>query len=229
MEIVTWNMEGSNASTETKWQTGVNNLLNSAEVVCLQECGGVPPSAKVQANFGNIKFIGMKPDAKGNIYNFAVSYYQWGTVRSATHILFLKTDSKNNKVNMAIVSKTPPDKFLNAKPGLLGARPALGMRIGIWDIFSIHAWSPGGNDAKNLLTNVKDLVNSPWAVLGDYNRVPDKLKVPNGTGKYVPLAVTRRKSALRLDYMVGAGVSKAKIEVLNMELSDHNAVRIEVQ
>ena len=47
MNIATWNMQGSNASTENKWNTQVKNAIAQLglDVFCLQECGLVPLSA----------------------------------------------------------------------------------------------------------------------------------------------------------------------------------------
>jgi cytolethal distending toxin subunit B len=235
MRLLTWNMEGSSAATETKWQTGVANFLTDSDVICLQECGGVPPSADLQFGFGQIKFLGKQPTMASKLYGYSVSYWWWGggttyhgeKPRHPRHILFLQTDTGNNKVNLAIVSKIRPVKFLSAAPAFTDSRPAIGMRIianGVQrDIFTVHGLSGHGNDDKKLLENIKGAATAPWFALGDYNRDYWLLTVPNTAGISYPRTPTRRKSNRILDYMVGS--VKVAAEAKALEASDHNAVQ----
>jgi cytolethal distending toxin subunit B len=231
---MTWNMEGSSAATENKWQTGVANFLKEVDVICLQECGGVPPSAIERDKYDNIKFEGKKPDSSSELYGYRVGYYWWGGTESRPrHLIYLKTDKsvKDSRVNIAVVSRFRPIKFISAEPSFIDSRPAIGMRILAdhkqWDILSLHGLSGHGNDDKGLLININQVSTAPWFALGDYNRDWDKLTVPQGTGVSAPRAVTRRKSERILDYMVG-NVKTEKIEVSAVEMSDHNAVRFEL-
>jgi cytolethal distending toxin subunit B len=238
--FVTWNMEGSNASTDVKWQTGVEKLVKDfdPDVVCLQECGLPPPSAKIQADFGKIAFVGEQP-SNGTIYDFEVNYYMWGgltTKRHVRHIIHLMTSDKGKKVNSAVLSQDAPASFISAKPGLSGARPAIGMRLsfttgGIWDVFSLHAWSGGGNDASALLHNISTVngLATQWAALGDYNREPAQLMkktIPQGTIASAPDEVTRPKSGAVYDYMVTHKSVRGVVQ--GTQLSDHLQVRFDV-
>jgi cytolethal distending toxin subunit B len=238
MVIVTWNMQGSSAATEVKWQAGVANFFgNGVDVACLQECGQYPPSASLQFGYGNLNFVGAAanaangPNAAGVLHGFSVSYYTWGTPRTLKHILWMKTDPNSNRVNLAIVSRIAPTAFLGAAPGLNNGRPAIGMRItdpntnATWDVFTLHAWSGGGNDAAGLLTNINTLAGVKWAALGDFNRIPGNLQAPNGTTKCTVDGPTRPASNAILDYMVitgNAAYTGQRQQLLNQ--SDHYAV-----
>jgi cytolethal distending toxin subunit B len=267
MRVVTWNMQGSNAATEAKWQTGVLNLMSSlhCHVICLQECGLVPPSAPSQSLYnaaGNpvIPFVGAVPAPHGFggiavpavpgvvwafLHGFTVSYHTWGTARRRYHIFHMLTDTGAFRVNLAIVSRLLPTHFLSAAPGLVGARPAIGVRIAylgtIWDIFTLHAWANGGNDAANLLANILAVGGANCAMLGDFNREPPapwvprpahaakpRIAIPGATFLCSPHAATRLASGRLLDYMVKSGAQVDGVRCDAIHMSDHKAVIYEI-
>ncbi len=64
--------------------------------------------------------------------------------------------------------------------GIATSRPALGVRVDGVVYFTVHGWSGTGNDAPELLANIRTRLATagpnntplPWVALGDYNRVP---------------------------------------------------------
>ncbi|HVW14156.1 MAG TPA: endonuclease/exonuclease/phosphatase family protein [Mucilaginibacter sp.] len=170
MKLVTWNMQGSSHSTENKWNTGVMNFFgNGADICCLQECGAVPASARL-----------INPNYNGVVN---LQYYTWGTNRTNKHILFYQSDPNGNRCNLAIVSTTPPVGGGLVMPGVAPVwRPALGFQINPANyVFSLHAISPNGPDAANLLAAINNTVGAPgnfWVAAGDYNRAPSTLLTP---------------------------------------------------
>lgn len=227
MNIVTWNMQGSNASTENKWNTGVANILNSLNptpALCLQECGGVPASA---ARMTSIYF------QIGPGVTDQVDVYSWGgtSSRPAYYIFFHHWDNGGNRVNSAIVSKTLPTNLMNdvilVSPG--GGpvwRPALGVNLQGW-LFSFHAISPGGPDGAGLLAQVSQFCaasNSQWAVGADWNRQPTTLTVPNGSVVCPPNGNTYpvRSPSAQYDYCVASTTTPVTGTVItSVILSDH--------
>ncbi len=164
MNLFTWNMQGSNASTEQAWNTGVAPLMHGqdAAVCCLQECGAVPASASLVAAFGQ-----------------GISLYNWGGTRSrpGAWITWYRADPHGNRCNLAVVSSPnlrPQGAGLVRATGTSQRRPALGADFGTIVVFSIHAISPGGPDAPGLLAGVSGAVpaGKRWAVAGDFNRNP---------------------------------------------------------
>ena len=164
MNIITWNMQGSKASTELAWNTGVAPLMrDQAEAVCcLQECGAVPESASPVHS----------PDQNVRLYN-------WGGTHSRPGywIAWYHSDPRGNRCNLAVVSSTkvrPQGVRIVQAAGAHQWRPALGVDFGGIEVFSIHAISPGGPDARGLLEAVSAAVPSgkPWTVAGDFNREP---------------------------------------------------------
>lgn len=211
MKLVTWNMQGSSASTENKWNTGVYNLMTqlSADVVCLQECGAVPLSANLVAQ-----------DPSG------WQMYTWGTTRTRKYILFFPWDTHGNRCNLALVSPYQPQTPLTLLPlNPPQWRPVLGAAInGIW-CFSLHAISPGGPDAASLIAAVAAAAGggANWIVAGDYNRAPGTLVVPQTINP--PNGVTHPSSNSQYDYAVGTNTTAVTGQVVNtLVLSDHYPV-----
>jgi len=164
MHLFTWNMQGSNASTEMTWNTGVAPLLRGRDdaVCCLQECGAVPASATLTATFGQ-----------------GVNLYNWGGTRTrpGKWITWYQADPHGNRCNLAVVSSPelrPQGAGLVRAAGSIQWRPALGVDFGAITVFSIHAISPGGPDAPGLLAAISGAAptGTRWAVGGDFNRNP---------------------------------------------------------
>lgn len=211
--LVTFNMQGANASTDIKWQTCVANLMKQeASLLCLQECGAVPASAQVRP--GNLA---------GNA-NYHL--YHWGTDRARKYISYYLWDAGGNRCNLAIVSQSAPTAWLCLQPaGVPAWRPVIGARInGIW-YFCLHAISPGGADARGLLAAAAGAVGAiPWFTAGDFNREPAP---PLPTGN-VCLPNTNTYSTTnprhKYDYAYSSGTAIPGT-VLEITLSDHLPVR----
>jgi len=224
MYIFTWNMQGANYSTEDKWNYGVMGLLNSQDatpVMCLQECGAPPASAKLLDTI-NIQLISGFKDT--------VEVYLWGTTdtRLGYYIFFHKWDTAGNRVNTAILTDSPPENLktgvqLVSPSGSVAWRPALGVLInGEW-VFSFHAISPGGPDGADLLTEVATNYTS-WIVGADWNREPANLTVPSGSIICPPDANTYsvKDPKKKYDYCVRSGTTQVTGTVIKtIVTSDH--------
>lgn len=227
MNIITWNMQGSNATTENKWNAGVKNILQSISprpIVCLQECGRVPPSGH---HYTRLPFAINEDEVD------FVDVYQWGGTqyRPGYWVFIHHWDTGANRVNTAIVTKVPPDDFgtgvaLIQPTGEVTWRPALGIQLGEEWIFSFHAISPNGPDAPGLIDAVWSSYPY-WYIGADWNQQPDDLVLPDGIVKCPPDLNTHSvaNAVNKYDYVIRSGgdqVVGARLSGLIM--SDHYAV-----
>ncbi|WP_165984337.1 GDSL-type esterase/lipase family protein [Streptomyces sp. YIM 98790] len=229
--VGTWNLQGSNHSSENKWNEGVATLMTAYRLVALQEAGTVPSSAR-----RNNTFAVTVPGGR----QWTVEEYLWqGTqTRPGLYVYWLQTDPAGNRVNLALVSASRAD-HVEVVEGPY--RPALGIRIGADYYFSVHGSAGnGGGDVSRLLQNIDDAVtlaededdDFTWVALGDFNREPDSLReaLPDDLGLVVcdPAAPTHPATnpQKRLDYMVRSTDSLALTgHVLALHMSDHLPVR----
>lgn len=195
MSAVTWNMQGGTNTTESKWVTFVQQLVNTYQVVCLQEAGALPATA-VQ-----VPAPGWATAAPP--FGFMWRYATWNlgtTTRPRNvNILWGNTDPNGNRVNLAICSLAAPQALLYAPPGLAGGRASLGIQLApAVNVYTLHAFSGGGGDAAGLVNNI-NAGPGPWFALGDYNRAP--VWVPPA-GVLCPPNGTTHQGGGQLDYMV---------------------------
>ncbi|WP_164000040.1 endonuclease/exonuclease/phosphatase family protein [Pyxidicoccus caerfyrddinensis] len=229
MNVTTWNMQGSSASTEVKWRTGVLTLAQTPErwrpdVICLQECGGAPPSGTL---LFSVPFL-----SPGGVAT-SVEVYLWGgTVsRPLAWVAFHQWDVLGNRVNLAVLTKQGPpaagDVTLAWPAGAPAWRPVLGLRTGAQVVFSCHAISPGGADAPGLLAAAQGAAGAlPWVVAGDFNRTPDGF-APAGSVVCPPNGPTypTKKPESKYDYAIRSGAAAPPAGlVLSLLLSDHMPV-----
>lgn len=227
MNIITWNMQGSSATTENKWNTGVKPLLGSMEptpVLCLQECGGVPESAMLIQTLTFAVDVGVTD---------TVTVYAWGgtSSRPAYFIFFHCWDTEGNRVNTAVVTNSLPLDLSTSVALILPKgskvwRPALGVCCDDTWVFSFHAISPGGPDGADLLTAVSDNY-ATWIVGADWNRQPDTLAVPGGSVLCPPANNTYsvKDAIVKYDYCVRSGDFGGTGTVITaVVLSDHYPV-----
>ncbi|MCI5969418.1 cytolethal distending toxin subunit B family protein [Helicobacter sp.] len=174
--VGTWNLQGSSASTENKWNVSVRQLItgdNPVDILMVQEAGRVPASARLT---GRMIQPGGTP----------IQEYVWdlGT-RSRPRMVFIyyaDIDVGARRVNLAIVSGRQVDEVFVIPQTIIApnvSRPAIGIRIGNDAFFNIHALASGGGDATALVTAVHDnFLDRPdinWLIAGDFNRDPANL------------------------------------------------------
>ncbi|HKT82203.1 MAG TPA: endonuclease/exonuclease/phosphatase family protein [Solirubrobacterales bacterium] len=235
MILTTWNMQGGNATTEVKWQTGVANILANSplrpDAICLQEAGGVPDSARLLGVVSRGPVSGRFFDPLSGTTR--VSVYQWGGTRTRPgHTIFHhEWDDQGNRVNTALVTyaelRPPFDIELSWAGEGPTWRPALGILLrGAW-IFSFHAISPNGADAAAVLARVADgAAGTDWYVGGDFNRDPMTLipLIPANSVACEPSRPTHpvKNPSTRKDYFVRSGIIPATGTVeANITYSDH--------
>ncbi|MGX2947246.1 cytolethal distending toxin subunit B family protein [Frederiksenia canicola] len=214
--VATWNLQGSSASNESKWNINVRQLITgqqSAGILMVQEAGSLPVTARRTQRV--IQPVGV---------GIPIEEYLWnlGTNRRPdfVYIYYSRLDVGANRVNLAIVSRARADEVYVIDSGVpvLQARPAVGIRIGNDAFFSVHALSSGGTDAPRLVQGVFNFFNDrehperrniSWMLVGDFNRSPVSLQnalrgepgVDNSTLIVAPTEPTHRSGNI-LDYAV---------------------------
>lgn len=174
MNIITWNMQGATGFRESKWVTDIPRLFAAgAQVLCLQECGNLPPGG-----FDN----DMLPWLAGpGAYNARYVTVNYGTSDrlALVNILWVETDPNGHRVNLAIAfdpsAFTATSAILLANPAGGNSRPAVGLRFpvpaGALDLYTIHAQSPGGADGPGLINAIVGTGGTFFSA-GDYNALP---------------------------------------------------------
>lgn len=181
--VVTWNLQGASASTESKWNVNVRQLLvgpasssrRQVDIMTIQEAGSPPQSAVREPPLGN------RLENPDNVAA-PVEEYSWnlGTRNRPNiyYIYFSRVDQGANRVNLAIVSRQRADSVLLLRASTwTGARPVLGIRLGSDHYFGIHALANGGSDSGVIVRRVWDYFaqnqnRSQWMISGDFNRSP---------------------------------------------------------
>ncbi|MDE5591822.1 MAG: cytolethal distending toxin subunit B family protein, partial [Helicobacter sp.] len=171
--VSTWNLQGSSANVESKWNVSVRQLItgdNPANILMIQEAGAIPASAR-------------RTDRVVQPGGTPVEEFIWelGTYSrpNSVYIYYAPIDVGARRVNLAIVSDRRADEIIVVHQNVVAAnasRPAIGIRIGNDVFFNIHALASGGGDAPALVTAVHDtFINMPqisWLIAGDFNRDP---------------------------------------------------------
>lgn len=208
VSMVTWNMQGKSDNLDDKWVKHVKELVRNYKFVCLQECGKIPESIQRET-----------PQPPPNAWpqwgrtpppaNLKVEYVVWNIGSQErpdlVYIFWAETDPQGGRVNLAVCSKNAPTGLLYA-PGLQpNGRPSIGIEVHPDNVYTLHAFSPGGNDAPTLITNISS-GPQPWYALGDYNREPTWTP-PAGTlcPPDKETYVTQNGEKKKLDYMVRFG------------------------
>lgn len=175
--VSTWNLQGSSANTESKWNVSVRQLItgdNPANVLMVQEAGALPSSAR---RTGRIVQPGGTP-----IEEFTWELGTFSRPRMV-YIYYAPLDVGARRVNLAIVSDRRADDVFVVRQTSVAtdvSRPAIGIRIGNDAFFNVHALASGGGDAPALVTAVHDFfINMSevnWIIAGDFNREPAMLQ-----------------------------------------------------
>ena len=123
-KVATWNLQGSNAPTENKWNTHVRQLVTGSgavDILMVQEAGSIPSSATLTEREFRTPGIPMNE-------------YIWNTGTNSRpqqlFIYFSRTDALSNRVNLAIVSNRRADEVIVLSPPTVASRPIIGIRIG---------------------------------------------------------------------------------------------------
>ncbi|TXE87635.1 cytolethal distending toxin subunit B family protein [Campylobacter volucris] len=171
----TWNLQGSSASTESKWNISIRQLVtgdNPMDVLAVQEAGTLPSTATMTSR--QVQPVGV---------GIPIHEYTWNLGSSSrpnlVYIYYSRVDVGANRVNMAIVSRVMADEVIVIPSPTVASRPIIGIRIGNDAFFSIHALARGGNDAGAIVTAVdmhfRNMPNVNWIIMGDFNRTPGLL------------------------------------------------------
>lgn len=229
--IATWNLQGSSAANESKWNINVRQLItgnDSADILLVQEAGSLPASAR---RTGRV----VQPTGVG----IPIEEYLWnlGTSRRPdfVYIYYSRLDVGANRVNLAIVSRQQASEVfvVSTDSSVLQSRPAIGIRIRNDVFLSAHALATGGSDAGRIVEHVYRFFNMPerrqynWMLVGDFNRSPNSLQnvlmreepdVNNNTLIVAPTEPTHRSGGI-LDYAILHNANQGQSQRTTMSAS----------
>ncbi|MFF4160905.1 endonuclease/exonuclease/phosphatase family protein [Streptomyces sp. NPDC001678] len=205
----TWNVQGS----ASRW-AAVGKLAAGRHVVALQEVSATPPAgAEREQKLG--------PNLSG---------WKWKVGSSTRHYTRYLYILRHSSKNLGIVTDWAP-----ATTGVVEVPGPYRALLCVKDVAnstlfcSVHASANGGGDAVKLVSTAAAYASQnkmkSWAVLGDFNRAPAKLrqdpKFPVGAKVYAPNQATQRSGGT-LDYLVSdVSSTKWKAKVLVSKDSDH--------
>jgi hypothetical protein len=251
--VVTNNIQGSTGGTDSKWGITVRGLIQTNDIVLLQEVGpsGPPPpgsteQAPIVRNGNSIRhFIWQVGALQGPPRTGGLALAQ---------VYYLQTDNfggtgTGGRVNIAIVTRDLPDDFMVVTNPNQAGRAALGVRFGTTWYFTIHGLAYGGpvNDSQELLdaidTDVDSAgaaagVNYSYTVGGDFNVEPAELAGANGLGippgsRIINSNRATQQNGRELDYFVSDDPTSPPVlangrtaQRLNGAQADHYAVRM---
>lgn len=189
-KTATWNMQGSSAATESKWNVNVRGLITgngSVNVVALQEAGTRPTSATPTGR-------AIPPVVTAGGRQIPIEEFEWNlgtrTRPVMRYIYYAQWDTGAGRVNPAIVSDRRADEIIALRnPVIPDGRPTLGIGFnrpsgasGRDYFFTLHASATGGGDARPFLDAIRNHFGanqdtiSQWMVMGDYNQDPGVLQ-----------------------------------------------------
>lgn len=234
MKIITWNMQGASDSDSSKWRTLAKNffITQKANVVCLQECGwplANPDFLRVYEDQVELpryptRFFGAPPDTN---YTFFLWWPFSDRVSSEPlYVFWVETDDDGHRVNLTIVSVAKPQYLLYIEPVVVTAtftsRPAIGINLGVPNVFCIHANSrTRGSDAPRLLDTINQRYKV-WFAAGDFNRAPEPPW--NTVGEIWPPDRPTHDRFGKLDYMVAYTGNNSGTVIQKPASSDHYPV-----
>lgn len=178
-KIATWNLQGSSAANENKWNISVRQLITgtgAADILAVQEAGVLPSTAMITERM-------VQPVAVG----IPIHEYTWNLGTSSrpdiVYIYYSRVDTGANRVNLAIVSRIRADEVIVIPPPTVVSRPIIGIRIGNDAFFSAHALANRGIDSTAIVRAVFNYFNTHpqqqavnWMIVGDFNRSPSELQ-----------------------------------------------------
>lgn len=178
-KVATWNLQGSSAANENKWNVSVRQLITgngAADILAVQEAGVLPQSAMITERMVQPATVGIP-----------IHEYTWNLGTSSrpntVFIYYSRVDVGANRVNLAIVSRMRADEVIVIPPPTVVSRPIIGIRIGNDAFFSAHALANRGLDSTAIVRAVFDYFNNRpeqrninWMIMGDFNRSPAQLQ-----------------------------------------------------
>ncbi|EBX9239727.1 toxin [Salmonella enterica] len=208
--IVTWNLQGSSAASESKWNINVRQIVSGsdgADILMVQEAGSLPLTTELTHR--HIQPVGI---------GIPINEYTWnlGTSRrpDIRYIYYSRVDVGANRVNLAIVSRQRADNVFVIRPPTLVSRPVIGIQIGTDVFFNAHSLANGGPDSAAIVSSINTFFNQPryrhleWFLGGDLNRAPARLEsdlIAEGIDRDVAIVaptVATQRSGRILDYGV---------------------------
>ncbi|MEW2119604.1 spherulation-specific family 4 protein [Streptomyces sp. NPDC005474] len=234
--LITNNLQGysSKGDAGSKWTTSVEQFINAAPIVLLQEVGpGGPPRA-----------------GDGTLHqteNGDYREYTWtvgGSFRGFdTHVYYTQTqgdatsENPSGRVNIAIVTRDVPDEVFIVNSSTERGRNALGVRFGNNWYFTFHGLARSrGSDDGPMLNDIDLEVQAhrgqgqTWTVGGDFNVDPailaQRSNFPRGPHIHASGQATHI-SGHELDYFVSTEPTVARPPwVRNGATPDHFAVQL---
>jgi len=210
-KIATWNLQGSSANTESKWNISVRQLIsgdNAADILAIQEAGSLPSTVSSTGRIARLSD------------EIAVEEFAWdlGTRSRPDNVFvyYAPVDSGAHRVNLAIVSRQRADEIIILPPPTTVSRPIIGIRINNDVFFSIHALANGGRDAPAIVNAVymhfQNQREINWLIAGDFNRDPDSLRIDlrlelSARSSIIAPNLPTQRSGGRLDYAVAGNAS----------------------
>lgn len=187
LRLATWNMQGTSANAENKWRTRLLQLARANDLVVIQEAGTAPASAQLVTRLD-------VPDQFGTVHVVEQYLWQAGTLARPESYQVYFLDVQRLRVNLALVLRSEVRldirEVLVIADGVVEsgslpvARPALGVRVrrraqgatagGAEEVtvYNFHALSGGGSNAPRMLREVSWHTDTPYVLLGDFNRDP---------------------------------------------------------
>lgn len=230
IRIGTWNMQGCTIDGTNLLNT-VFGLLNTVDILCLQECGVLQEreSWLRVKGYPGLFMADLNAGTESRKRNLRIYHYPYGD---------------NPRCSMAILVDldlfSQDDIFPILIKGEGNVRPCVGVRCCEWGVFCVHA--PSGNDAFARKTvygfidvidkNLHDGVFEKVVIAGDFNTSPDQFKLSKGyeccyliddSGKMIP---THPSSDACYDYCIIKGAEPKDAGVMDSTsgLSDHLGV-----
>lgn len=209
-KVATWNLQGSSAQSESKWNVNVRQMISGAgavDVLMIQEAGSAPATSIDTGRVINSPGIPIR-ELTWNLGS--------NSRPQQVFIYFAQVDVFAGRVNLAIVSQRRADEVIVLPPPSTASRPIIGIRIGADAFFTVHALANRGVDSPAIINSVfnffrnshrPEIQATNWMIGGDFNRDPDTLRraietpARNNTVILSPSDPTQRSGGV-LDYAV---------------------------
>lgn len=239
---VTINLQGSTlaATAGSKWDTVLDPLAKRYDVVAVQEAGPPHPPPPLT---GVTKLGQQICQRENDTVTYDITEYKRPIgSNDGVFVYFADGKMKNERrLTLAIISKQQAKHVVffcpvvNDNNQKLAKRPIFGIITQDDEVFmTLHAGAHGKNEADSIIRAV-DLAypHDKWAILGDFNRDPGKIKSTNDVrARIVASGQATHDRGKELDYMIVrelGNYQNLKAEILGGTLSDHYQVAIGVK